>query len=48
MSTCFALGEAAGEATALRLINNVSYKDVDIDKLKSNLKRKGAVIDPEE
>ena len=48
MSTCFALGEAAGEATALRLGNNVSYKEVDIDKLKSNLKRRGAVTDPDE
>lgn len=46
MSTCFALGEAAGEATALRMKENVSYKDIDIDILRGNLKAKGAVVDP--
>ena len=45
-ANCFALGEAAGEATALRLRNNVAYKDVEIDVLRGNLKARGAVVDP--
>lgn len=44
MSTCMALGEAAGVATVLKLRDNVDYKDVDTTELREVLSSYGAEI----
>ena len=45
MSTCMALGEAAGVATVIKLRDNVDYKDVNINELQNTLRNLGAKID---
>ncbi len=45
MSTCMAVGEAAGCATVLKLRDNVDYKDVNTDELRALLRSYGAVVD---
>lgn len=45
MSTCMAMGEAAGVATAIKLRDNVDYKDIDVTELQSTLRSLGAKID---
>lgn len=45
MSTCMAVGEAAGVATVLKLRDGVDFKDVNTDDLRSILKSYGAEID---
>jgi len=45
MSTCMAVGEAAGVATVLKLRDGVDYKDVNTDELRSVLRSYGAEID---
>ena len=43
MGVCIAQGEAAGIAAMLAVKNNTSFKNVDIKKLKSLLKERGAI-----
>lgn len=45
MSTCMAVGEAAGVATVLKLKNRISYRDVDAEELRNALRENGAEID---
>ena len=45
MSTCFALGEAAGVAASIHLEASKLYRDVDADNLRSKLKNQGALVD---
>lgn len=45
MSTCFAMGEAAGVATSLKLRDNIAYKSVDCKELRSILRKNGAEVD---
>lgn len=45
MSTCMAVGEAAGTATVLKLKNQSSYRDVDYGILRELLRKNGAVVD---
>lgn len=45
MSTCMAMGEAAGVATALKLRDGVDYKDVNIEELRQTLRDLGAEVD---
>jgi len=44
MSTCIAMGEAAGAAAALR--GNGRFKDVDVQQLREKLRGHGAIVDP--
>lgn len=44
MSTCMAMGEAAGRAAAMALRDGVEVGDVDVDKLQKELIRKGAYL----
>jgi hypothetical protein len=39
---CMAMGEAAGEAAALALENNVALDQVDVGKLQARLRARGA------
>ena len=39
-----AMGQAAGIAADLAVKSNVSVKDIDIKKLKENLKASGAIV----
>lgn len=45
MSTCMAMGEAAGVATVLKLREDVPYRDVDTEELRSILRNYGAQVD---
>lgn len=45
MSTCMAVGEAAGTAAYYKLKQNVAFKDIDINALRENLRKNGAEID---
>ena len=45
MAPCMAMGEAAGEATALALTNNVPFTAVDVATLRQRLRKHGAIID---
>ena len=45
MSTCMAVGEAAGTAAAFAINGNVSFKDVDIVALRNKLRENGAIVD---
>lgn len=45
ISTCFAVGEAAGTAASLKIESNCAFKDVDITALKAELRANGAEID---
>ena len=45
MSTCMAVGEAAGVATAIKLRDGVRYKDVNVEELRNTLRSYGAEID---
>ena len=47
MSTCMAMGEAAGVATILKLRDNVDYKNINIQELQNELRNLGAKIDVE-
>ena len=44
MPTCFALGEAAGLAAVLSLNKYVSFRNVDIRKLRAMLDKQGAIV----
>lgn len=45
MSTCMAVGEAAGVAAVLKLRDNVDFKDIDIKELQAVLRSYGAKLD---
>jgi len=45
MSTCMALGEAAGAAAMLSLHEEVAPRDLDVSLLRAQLRRQGAVVD---
>lgn len=45
MSTCMAVGEAAGTATILKLRDHISYRDVNYMELQQILRDNGAEID---
>ncbi len=45
MSTCFAMGEAAGIAAFLSLRKAIPYRDVDCGKLQDILREQGAILD---
>lgn len=45
MSTCMATGEAAGTAAALKVKQNISFRDVNTGELRQILKANGAEID---
>ena len=45
MSTCMAVGEAAGVAASMMLEKNINSMDVDIQELRNNLRKKGAIVD---
>ena len=45
MSTCMALGEAAGIAAAISVKKTVSFRYVNADELRGTLKNQGAIVD---
>lgn len=45
MSTCMAVGEAAGTAASLAVKGNTSFIGVDIKELRDTLRKNGAIID---
>ena len=45
MSTCFAMGEAAGTAAAFKNQTGCAFRDVDIQALREDLRKNGAEID---
>ena len=45
MSTCFAVGEAAGTAASLQLAGNIPYREVDTAVLRQKLRDSGALVD---
>ncbi len=45
MSTCMAVGEAAGTAAALAVKQGISLRDVNTDALRSDLTAHGAIVD---
>lgn len=45
MSTCMAVGEAAGVAAAMVIEGNINSVDVDIQQLRNNLRERGAIVD---
>lgn len=45
MSTCMATGEAAGTAAALKVKQDISFREVDIQELRELLKTNGAEVD---
>jgi len=47
MSTCMAVGEAAGVAASLVLGDNKKSMEIDVQKLRSILREKGAIVDME-
>ncbi len=44
MSTCMALGEAAGRAARIALVDGVQPADVNVDKLRAELRETGAYL----
>ncbi|WP_066190887.1 FAD-dependent oxidoreductase [Gracilibacillus timonensis] len=44
MSTCLAIGEAAGTAASLAIKNNIPLKEVDVDRLRNELRNNGAIV----
>jgi hypothetical protein len=44
MSTCMAMGEAAGKAAGIAVMNDIEPKDVDIDELRGELPAEGAYL----
>ncbi len=45
MSTCYAVGEAAGQAAYLSLRDNKAFREVNTDELRDRLRKSGAEID---
>ena len=45
MSTCFALGQAAGEAAGMKVSSGVAFQEVDVALLQARLRQNGAEID---
>lgn len=45
MSTCMALGEAAGVAASLVWKQNVPFSQVDVQQLRQLLRQQGAIVD---
>lgn len=45
MSTCMAMGEAAGTATVLKLQGGLSYRTIDVQHLRRLLRQAGAEVD---
>ena len=45
MSTCMAMGQAAGTATVLKFRDSLSYRDIDVQELRSQLRAAGAEVD---
>ena len=45
MSTCMATGEAAGTAAALKIKQDISFREVDVQELRKLLKANGAEVD---
>jgi hypothetical protein len=45
MSTCFAVGEAAGTSAFLIITDDKPFKDIDVSKLQNMLRKRGAIID---
>lgn len=45
MSTCMAVGEAAGVASSLMLQKNVGSMDIDVQELRTVLRDRGAIVD---
>ena len=45
MSTCMAVGEAAGVAASMMIDGNMNSMDVDVQQLRNNLREKGAIVD---
>lgn len=45
MGTCMAMGQAAGTSAAICVKENISVRDVDVNKLRTVLKEQGSVID---
>jgi len=44
MAPCMAMGEAAGQAAAQAVRHGVAFRDVDIARLRAELKENGAVV----
>lgn len=45
MSTCMAVGEAAGVAASMTIDGDMNSMDVDVQQLRNNLREKGAIVD---
>ena len=45
MSTCFAVGEAAGVAAALKLRQNTAFRNIDVQALRAELRKNDAEVD---
>lgn len=45
MSTCMAMGQAAGTATILKLRDGLPYRSIDVQELRSILRSQGAEVD---
>lgn len=45
MSTCFAMGQAAGTAAGLHLKHDIAYRDINTTELRDNLRNQNAIID---
>jgi glycine/D-amino acid oxidase-like deaminating enzyme len=45
MSTCFAMGEAAGIAAAIKLAEGTAFSKIDVTLLQHELRKNGAIID---
>ena len=45
MSTCMAVGEAAGEAASMMLKENLKSMDVDVQVLREHLRQQNAIVD---
>jgi hypothetical protein len=39
-----AMGQAAGSAASLAIISKLSVKDIDINRLRDNLREMGAIV----
>lgn len=48
MSTCFAIGEAAGTAAAMSVASNMKLADLDVSKLRARLSKNGAILETEQ
>ncbi len=45
MSTCMAVGEAAGVAASMMINENKNSMEVDVQELRANLRKNGAIVD---